>query len=927
MSVSRDAARGGGACKKYFESATTTAKLQNVVTYLQKNHGGDVENESLTPSSIASLLASMVQFQEDHFGKDGDHRDVLVRWPAKLFRDFKKGGAVCVLLGAFFKYKKEHSLRKIDFSSDSRVKKYCTIFTALDTALKEAEKIAMPRVFMHPSLDDSVKKQLQEIAERMHCTIVAKKANASIALLAPVALSTEEEWMRPVAKDDELSAVHWWYLPDSYDTWVSTDKVHDALQKPKTEACFEVNANWLVDSARFNEFMNPEDYEREDGDVEMDPKEFLASINPPSETPDVTEDAPSTSDGATHAATNGSDAADLHKKRRRPSEPQGDHKEGGGRGKRARAVAKAADPLLNVPAPTTPNVVVHMDESTIEGHGRQPPRNTKVMDVPSAAEEAFTAADAEKDPSHVVEEQKLSVIVPSSAAWFDYNALDEIEVKALPEFFNGSSKAKAPEIYMAYRNFMIDTYRLNPREYLTATACRRSLTGDVGCILRVHAFLEQWGLINYQVEYDSRPTPMAPPSASHFMVLADTPNGLVPYFSEAEREMAKMPAVDRVVTLQPVSKPKKAPGFGLHPDVYLGAEQHSVMDDREWTDRETLYLLEGIDQFKDDWMKVAEHVNKEYHNGESVRTHDECIAAFVRMPIEDPYLDPDNIVGQSRADDVPFSGLKNPLFATLSFLMKHVGEGIAAAGAQGALKAIETLRPAASSATAPSSAPGPASTPAPPPTAQQAAGTVADAGAGTAAGASSNAMDVDPTPDATATGSAVGSGDQMDESPDGTSGVETGENSAAPSNSAATSAPEVSAADAAAQDAKFVRQELSKDKIEQVCKRVLGSAAEKAALLAKAEERRLKGLVALLVETQLEKLEIKLRQFNELEELLESERRKFEQERLELVNDRIKFEEQKRKFEEEEAKFAAELKQAGVGTAAAAAATTTQSTA
>lgn len=53
------------------------------------------------------------------------------------------------------------------------------------------------------------------------------------------------------------------------------------------------------------------------------------------------------------------------------------------------------------------------------------------------------------------------------------------------------------------------------------------VAGDVGCILRVHAFLEQWGLINYQVEYDSRPTPMAPPSASHFMVLADTPNGTV----------------------------------------------------------------------------------------------------------------------------------------------------------------------------------------------------------------------------------------------------------------------------------------------------------------------------------------------------------------------------------------------------------------
>ena len=48
---------------------------------------------------------------------------------------------------------------------------------------------------------------------------------------------------------------------------------------------------------------------------------------------------------------------------------------------------------------------------------------------------------------------------------------------------------------------MIDTYRLNPTEYLTSTACRRNLAGDVCAIMRCHAFLEQWGLINYQVRH------------------------------------------------------------------------------------------------------------------------------------------------------------------------------------------------------------------------------------------------------------------------------------------------------------------------------------------------------------------------------------------------------------------------------------------
>ena len=38
-----------------------------------------------------------------------------------------------------------------------------------------------------------------------------------------------------------------------------------------------------------------------------------------------------------------------------------------------------------------------------------------------------------------------------------------------------------------------------PLALFFSTACRRNLAGDVCAIMRVHAFLEQWGLINYQV--------------------------------------------------------------------------------------------------------------------------------------------------------------------------------------------------------------------------------------------------------------------------------------------------------------------------------------------------------------------------------------------------------------------------------------------
>jgi SWI/SNF related-matrix-associated actin-dependent regulator of chromatin subfamily C len=102
--------------------------------------------------------------------------------------------------------------------------------------------------------------------------------------------------------------------------------------------------------------------------------------------------------------------------------------------------------------------------------------------------------------SHLVA-QNHQIILPSYSTWFDMHLIHPLEKKSLPEFFNTRNRSKTPAVYKDYRDFMINTYRLNPVEYLTVTACRRNLAGDVCAIMRVHAFLEQWGLINYQVRH------------------------------------------------------------------------------------------------------------------------------------------------------------------------------------------------------------------------------------------------------------------------------------------------------------------------------------------------------------------------------------------------------------------------------------------
>jgi SWI/SNF related-matrix-associated actin-dependent regulator of chromatin subfamily C len=43
-------------------------------------------------------------------------------------------------------------------------------------------------------------------------------------------------------------------------------------------------------------------------------------------------------------------------------------------------------------------------------------------------------------------EQTHHIIIPSYSAWFDYNAINSIEKRALSEFFNGKNRSKTPEM-------------------------------------------------------------------------------------------------------------------------------------------------------------------------------------------------------------------------------------------------------------------------------------------------------------------------------------------------------------------------------------------------------------------------------------------------------------------------------------------------
>lgn len=212
------------------------------------------------------------------------------------------------------------------------------------------------------------------------------------------------------------------------------------------------------------------------------------------------------------------------------------------------------------------------------------------------------------------------------------------------------------------------------------------------------------------------------------------------------------------------------------------------------------------------------------------RGREQCILHFLQLPIEDPYLGgkTGSDVGSLQQNKVPFSESENPVMSVVAFLASVVNPGVAAAAAQSALKELALATKGAQTE------------------AEKAEGSNMSQSQPTDdTGVSNEAMDVD-----TDTDKAVGVKEE---------GAAVGGDIAG----------------------------MPRSTLEKAAAAALGSAAVKAKSLADYEEREIQRLVTVVVEMQLKKLELKLQQFEELENVLDMEKGELERQRQQLYLDRL----------------------------------------
>ncbi|MQL72781.1 hypothetical protein Taro_005132 [Colocasia esculenta] len=283
------------------------------------------------------------------------------------------------------------------------------------------------------------------------------------------------------------------------------------------------------------------------------------------------------------------------------------------------------------------------------------------------------------------------LVVPVHADWFSPNTVHRLERQVVPHFFSGRSNEHTPERYMSLRNRIIARYLENPAKRLQFADCQGFVPGTGGELYelsRIVRFLDHWGIINYLAATAHRGAkigdsivreeasgelhvhtaalrsieslvqferPRSSYSPEDISVLCSSMRSTgssaeVPDLDSRIRERLSEHAcsycscplpqmhyqsqkeADIMLCSECFHEGRFIAGHSSVDFLWVESAKDLVdLDGDSWTDQETLLLLEALEVFNDNWNEIAEHVG--------TKSKAQCILHFIRLPMEDGLLE------------------------------------------------------------------------------------------------------------------------------------------------------------------------------------------------------------------------------------------------------------------------------------------------
>ncbi|KAK2995674.1 hypothetical protein RJ640_006134 [Escallonia rubra] len=275
-------------------------------------------------------------------------------------------------------------------------------------------------------------------------------------------------------------------------------------------------------------------------------------------------------------------------------------------------------------------------------------------------------------------------VVPMHADWFSPNSVHRLERQVVPHFFSGKSANHTPEKYMECRNCIVAKYMANPEKRLSVNDCQELVVDiDLDDMTRILRFLDHWGIINYcaaapnrepqsigvslgedangelhvpstalksidsLIRFDKprcrlKAADVYPELACHDPDNSDLDRKIRERLSENRCNYCSQPVptvyyqsqkeVDVLLCLDCFHEGRFVTGHSSLDFVRVDSTMdYGDLDGESWTDQETLLLLEAMELFNENWSEIAEHVGS--------KSKAQCIHHFIRLPVDDTPLE------------------------------------------------------------------------------------------------------------------------------------------------------------------------------------------------------------------------------------------------------------------------------------------------
>eukprot|EP00250_Pteridium_aquilinum_P013336 c21279_g1_i1 orf=171-2279(+) len=351
-----------------------------------------------------------------------------------------------------------------------------------------------------------------------------------------------------------------------------------------------------------------------------------------------------------------------------------------------------------------------------------------------------------------------AAVIPAHASWFAWDRVHKLEQQALPQLFFGKSRLQSPEVFMQARNAIITKHRAGPQVPMKATDISGICNLGDKDLAHILDFLNCWGLVNYQAKLSperlscnhlikvpiyfiedgagllsTSQLALTPLEYLFQYKFLQTPVTILKSLTEAEapesvkaedvtaeggKNLSAFPGRYCSACAGDCSQSyfycKKQPDYIICADCYgngnLGIGMTTtefassvrprkvtkIFENGNWSDHETLMLLEALEVHGDNWTEVSDFVG--------TKSKAQCISHFIGMSFGGRFLEDleseseklKQIMGNKALSllegkdeaSAAFEEASNPVMLLVAFLAAIVGPRVAAVAAQAALSCL-----------------------------------------------------------------------------------------------------------------------------------------------------------------------------------------------------------------------------------------------